>query len=108
MSYTELESGYQDLRQQSSQQAAAAAVASSQSHASLTGGAGGIGDRIHQRPGFFVGHDGNVIFHLLIIATSINIFFKLSVLLVFAIVLPLPMDPPPPRYACVTFLVLYS
>lgn len=57
MSYTELESGYQDLRQQSSQQAAAA---STQSHASQAGG--DSGDRTYQRPGFFVGHDGNVIF----------------------------------------------
>lgn len=56
MSYTELESGYQDLRQQSSQQAAA--VVSSLTHSSLAGSA----DRQHhQRPGFFVGHDGNVI-----------------------------------------------
>ncbi|KAM7350643.1 inositol hexakisphosphate and diphosphoinositol-pentakisphosphate kinase isoform 4-T4 [Cochliomyia hominivorax] len=61
MSYTELESGYQDLRQQSSQQAAAI---SSQTHAagSVIGNSGGVGvsvERTHQRPGFFLGHDGN-------------------------------------------------
>lgn len=65
MSYTELESGYQDLRQQSSQQAAAAAaaaaaVSSQQSHHTSLAGSGGI-ERTHQRPGFFLGHDGNVI-----------------------------------------------
>lgn len=63
MSYTELESGYQDLRQQSS-----AAGAASQNHAAVVGGnTGGTGinlERTHQRPGFFVGHHGNVI-HIL-------------------------------------------
>ncbi|XP_058985847.1 inositol hexakisphosphate and diphosphoinositol-pentakisphosphate kinase isoform X14 [Musca domestica] len=63
MSYTELESGYQDLRQQSSQQAAAAAaaaaaVSSQQSHHTSLAGSGGI-ERTHQRPEFFLGHDGN-------------------------------------------------
>lgn len=60
MSYTELESGYQDLRQQSSQQQAAAV--STQPHVTVMGTTGANVDRPHQRPGFFVGHDGNVIF----------------------------------------------
>ena len=60
MSYTELESGYQDLRQQSSQQQATAG--STQPHATVMGSTGVNVDRPHQRPGFFVGHDGNVIF----------------------------------------------
>lgn len=59
MSYTELESGYQDLRQQSNQQAAAV------SSSSAVGNVGGNIERPHQRPGFFVGHDGNVIFHFI-------------------------------------------
>lgn len=55
MSYTELESGYQDLRQQSSQQAAA--NSSQQTHHVLLAGGS---DRQQPCPGFFVGHDGNV------------------------------------------------
>ncbi|XP_037889485.1 inositol hexakisphosphate and diphosphoinositol-pentakisphosphate kinase isoform X7 [Glossina fuscipes] len=54
MSYTELESGYQDLRQQSSQQAAANSGQQTH-HVLLAGGS----DRQQPCPGFFVGHDGN-------------------------------------------------
>uniref|UniRef100_A0A1A9UHW8 Uncharacterized protein n=1 Tax=Glossina austeni TaxID=7395 RepID=A0A1A9UHW8_GLOAU len=56
MSYTELESGYQDLRQQSSQQAAA--NSSQQTHHVLLAGGS---DRQQPCPGFFVGHDGNMV-----------------------------------------------
>lgn len=81
MSYTELESGYQDLRQQSSQQAAAV---SSQTLASGLGNTSGSGERSHQRPGFFVGHDGNVIcFSFLLIITN----HLLLILCSFSIVL---------------------
>lgn len=75
MSYTELETGYRDLRQQTSNQQQGhevSATASRMESSSEEGGDGifhevGVTSAMSRRPGFFLGNEGNVIANYLLI-----------------------------------------